>query len=38
MIFFKLLILLWSIAGSQFCGSFKWTAEGLSYTYTCIQL
>ena len=33
--FFKLFILYWSIADSQCCDSFRWTAKGLSHTYTC---
>ena len=30
-------ILYWGIADEQCCGSFRWTAEGLSHTYTCIH-
>ena len=34
---FKVLILFWGIANQQCCGSFRWTAKGLSLTYTCIH-
>ena len=35
--FTKLFILHWSIADEQCCDGFKWTAKGLSHTYTCIH-
>ena len=33
----KLLILYWGITDWQCCGTFRWTASGLSHTYTCIN-
>ena len=30
-------ILYWIIANLQCCGSFRWTAKGLSHTYACIH-
>ena len=35
--FIKLFILHWSIADKQCCDGFRWTAKGLSHTYTCIH-
>lgn len=35
--FIKLFILHWSIADEQCCDHFRWTAKGLSRTYTCIH-
>ena len=33
----KLFIFYWNIAHEQCCDSFRWTAKGLSLTYTCIR-
>ena len=38
LLFFQLFILYWSIANQQCCDSFRWTAKGLSHTYTRILL
>ena len=34
--FFKLFTLYWSVTDKQCCDTFRWTAKGLSHTYTCI--
>ena len=37
--FLSLLILFWvfSLISKQCCDSFRWTAKGLSHTYTCVH-
>ena len=35
---FKLFILCWRVANQQCCDGFRWTAKGLSQTYTCISI